>query len=506
MTDRLEADLRANPATCSLSSQPSNRREFLASSTAAVAGAGVAVTAASSFSVPMVHAAGSGTIKIGLVGCGGRGSGAAEQALKADSGTKLVAMADAFQDRIDDHLSALKGLEIGSRVDVPKDRQYTGFDAYKHVIDQVDLVLLTTPPHFRPLHLAYAVEKGVNAFVEKPMAVDGPGLRKYIQACKDAKAKNLSLVNGFCWRYDGPRRETMKQVFDGKIGDVVAIETTYNSQGVWEPRKTREQCTSDMEYQMRNWYYYSWLSGDHIVEQAVHGIDTMGWVMGDKPPVRCWGVGGRQSRTDPKYGNIWDHFSVVYEYPEQRPRLPPLPSLGQHAHPGQRLHPGQQGNGRRLRQRDHRREQVAISRPQEPNMYQVEHDEMFAAIRAGKPINNGEKAAREHPAGPHGPHRRLHRRGHHSRDDPQLQGRPEPAPVRIRPARHAADPRTRHCQVFMTLATAQSFATAFFRRSCKTLASGSTTICSGSNGQRMTTSFELALAQDDRRASLVVVG
>ena len=148
------------------------------------------------------------------------------------------------------------------------------------------------------------------------MAVDGPGLRKYLQACKDAKAKNLSLVNGFCWRYDGPRRETMKQVFDGKIGDIVAIETTYNSQGVWEPRKTREQCASDMEYQMRNWYYYCWLSGDHIVEQAVHGIDTMGWVMGDKPPLRCWGVGGRQSRTDPKYGNIWDHFSVVYEYPD----------------------------------------------------------------------------------------------------------------------------------------------------------------------------------------------
>ena len=147
------------------------------------------------------------------------------------------------------------------------------------------------------------------------MAVDGPGLRKFLEACKAAKAKNLSVVNGFCWRYDHPRRETMKQVFDGKIGDIVAIETTYNSQGVWEPRKTREQCASDMEYQMRNWYYYSWLWGDHIVEQAVHGIDTMAWATGDKPPIRCWGVGGRQSRTDAKYGNIWDHFSVVYEYP-----------------------------------------------------------------------------------------------------------------------------------------------------------------------------------------------
>ena len=152
----------------------------------------------------------------------------------------------------------------------------------------------------------------------------------------------------------------MKQVFDGKIGKIVAIETTYNSQGVWDPRKTREQCSSDMEYQMRNWYYYCWLSGDHIVEQAVHGIDTMAWVMGDKLPLRCWGVGGRQSRTDPKYGNIWDHFSIVYEYPDERPRLPPLPPLGQHAQPGEGLHPRHQGHGRRLRQRDHRREQVAI--------------------------------------------------------------------------------------------------------------------------------------------------
>ena len=207
--------------------------------------------------------------------------GAAEQALTADIGHQARRDGRRLPGPARRQPLRLKGTSAASRVDVPKDRQYTGFEAYKHVIDQVDLVLLTTPPGFRPLHLAYAVEKGVNAFVEKPMAVDGPGLRNY-QACKDAKTKNLSLVNGFCWRYDGPRRETMKQVFDGKIGDVVAIETTYNSHGVWEPRKTRGECASDMEYQMRNWYYYGWLSGDHIVEQAVHGIDTMGWVMGDK--------------------------------------------------------------------------------------------------------------------------------------------------------------------------------------------------------------------------------
>lgn len=387
MTDRPQSKSTADPADVSAVS--GSRREFIKGSTAAVIG----TVAASGLTVPLVHAAGSSTIKIGLVGCGGRGTGAAGQALTADSGVKLVAMADAFADRLDESLSELKGSAgFSSRVDVPKDRQYTGFDAYKQVIDQVDMVLLTTPPHFRPLHLAYAVGRGVNAFVEKPMAVDGPGLRKYLDACKEAKAKNLSLVNGFCWRYDGPRRETMKQVFDGKIGDIIAIETTYNSHGVWEPRKTRAECGSDMEYQMRNWYYYSWLSGDHIVEQAVHGIDTMGWVMGDKLPTSCWGVGGRQSRTDPKYGNIYDHFSVVYEYPNN--------VRGYH-------------HCRHWVKTDARVKDYILGsdgvadvfgnsisgknkwryRGPKTNMYQVEHDEMFAAIRAGKPINNGEAAA-----------------------------------------------------------------------------------------------------------------
>ena len=394
MTDRPQAAHPTNPVSSSHSSQPASRREFLTGSTAALAGA--SAVAVSGLTVPMVHAAGSSTIKIGLVGCGGRGSGAAEEALKADSGTRLVAVADAFQDRIDDHLSGLKDLAaVSSRIDVPKDRQYTGFDAYKNVIDQVDLVLLTTPPHFRPLHLAYAVEKGVNAFVEKPMAVDGPGLRKYLKACKDAQAKNLSLVNGFCWRYDGPRRQTMKRVMDGQIGDIVAIETTYNSQGVWEPRKTREQCASDMEYQMRNWYYYSWLSGDHIAEQAVHGIDTMAWVMNDKLPVKCWGVGGRQSRTDAKYGNIWDHFSVVYEYPENvrgyhhcRHWVNTPPQVKDYIF-------GTKGSadvfGNSITGPNKWRFRASKSEAN-PSMYQIEHDEMFAAIRAGKPINNGEKA------------------------------------------------------------------------------------------------------------------
>ncbi len=365
-----------------------SRRQFLRGATAVATGA-LAAT-----SVPLVHAGGSSTIKVGLVGCGGRGTGAAEQALTADPTVKLVAMADAFPDRIEEHLSSLKASAVAGQVDVPNDRRYAGFDAYKHVIDQVDVVLLATPPHFRPLHFSYAVEKGVHAFVEKPMAVDGPGLRKFMKACQDAKARNLSVVNGFCWRYFEPRRETMKRVFDGKIGAIKAIETTYNSPGVWEPRKNREQCSSDMEYQMRNWYYYCWLSGDHIVEQAIHGIDTMAWATGDKQPLRCWGVGGRQSRTDAKYGNIYDHFSVVYEYADgvrgyhHCRHWMNTPSQVKDYILGSEGIADVFGNSmtgpNKWRYRG--------AKPAR-DMYQTEHDEMFAAIKAGKPIHNGEQAA-----------------------------------------------------------------------------------------------------------------
>jgi predicted dehydrogenase len=251
---------------------------------------------------------------------------------------------------------------------------------------------MATTPHFRPQHFAYAVEKGVHSFVEKPMAVDGPGLRTYLQAAKDSLGKGLSVVNGFCWRYHNPRRETMKQVFDGAIGDVVAVETTYNSQGVWDPRRTREQCASDMEYQLRNWYYYTWLSGDHIVEQAIHGIDTMAWALGDKPPVQCWGVGGRQVRTDPKYGNIYDHFSVVYEYPENvrgYHHCRHWPNTSNHV---KDYVLGTKGTcdvfGNRVSG-----EQRWRYRGENNDMYQTEHDEMYAALRSGQPINNAEQAA-----------------------------------------------------------------------------------------------------------------
>ena len=368
----------------------SNRRSFLMNTAASVSAASALTSLDLSTSA---YAGGTDLIKVGLVGCGGRGTGAAEQALTADPNVKLVAMADVFADQIESSLSTLKGSPVGPRVEVANDQKYVGFDGYKGLIDNVDLVLLTTPPGFRSIHFAYAVEKGKNTFVEKPMAVDGPGLRKFLETARISKEKGLSAVNGFCWRYHTPRRETMKQVFDGAIGKIVAIETTYNSGGVWEPRRTREECKSEMEYQLRNWYYHDWLSGDHIVEQAVHGIDTMGWAMGDNLPEKCWAVGGRQARTDAKYGNIWDHFSVVYEYPNNVrgyhhcrhwPNTPTqvkdfvLGTNGVADVFGNKI---EGDNKWRFRNTEN----------QEFNMYQKEHDEMFAAIRAGKPINNAEQ-------------------------------------------------------------------------------------------------------------------
>jgi predicted dehydrogenase len=360
---------------------------------AAVAGA----SAIASSWAPMVHAGGSDTIKVGLVGAGGRGTGAAEQALTADKGNRLVAIADLFGDRLEESLSALKGSAVGSQVTIDKDHHYVGFDAYKQVIDQVDVVVLATTPHFRPMHTAYAVEKGVHAFVEKPMAIDGPGLRKFLKAVKDAKEKNVSIVNGFCWRYHPPRRATMQQVFDGKIGEIRTVETTYNSQGVWEPRKTREECGSDMEYQQRNWYYYLWLSGDHIVEQAIHGLDTMAWAMGDKLPERCFGVGGRQTRTDAKYGNIYDHFSLVYEYEGGARGYHQCRHWVNTANQVKDYILGSDGTcdvfGNSISGKNKWNYKRDTGDKKTYDMYQVEHDEMYAALRKGEILNNGEQAA-----------------------------------------------------------------------------------------------------------------
>ena len=337
-------------------------------------------------------AAGSDTLRVGLVGCGGRGGGAALNALSADPNTRLVALGDAFADRLDGKLKALKGSGVGDRVQVDPDLRFSGFDNYKGVIQASDVVLLATPPHFRPEHLRYAVEAGKHVFVEKPVAVDGPGIRSVLASCKLAKQKGLSIVSGLCWRYHQGMRETFKQIHDGKIGEIVSMQCSYLSGGVWDPRRTRKQCSSDMEYQMRNWYYYTWLSGDFNVEQHVHSLDNMGWAMQDEPPVRASGSGGRQVRTDPKYGNVYDHFNVVYEYPNGvkafarcRHWRGCTNDVTDHIF-------GSKGRADVMRHRifDLKGKEIWRGPRRSKSMYQVEHDEFFASIRSGKPINNGD--------------------------------------------------------------------------------------------------------------------
>ena len=372
----------------------STRREFLKTSTLATAGG--AIVGAMSLS-HAVHAAGDDTLRVGLIGCGSRGSGAASQALMADSRVKLTAMGDAFEDRLQLSLSHLKTTEgLASKIDVPPERQFVGFDAYKQVIASgVDVVLLTTPPHFRPLHLQAAVEAGKHVFAEKPCAVDAPGVHAVLRSCEEAKKKNLAVVSGLCLRYHAPYREAVRRIRDGAIGDVRTMLANDYRGPIWI--KPREPDWTDMHWQMRNWYYFTWLSGDFNVEQHVHNLDVCAWAMGDQYPVKAIGMGGREVRKGPEYGNIFDHHSVVYEYANgsrlisntrQIPGCKNDISIGVLGTKGSALLT-ERRNGVSIETAD-----KWVFRDEAPNLYQVEHDELFASIRAGQPINNGEYMAK----------------------------------------------------------------------------------------------------------------
>ncbi len=370
-------------------SDQSSRREFLKKSTAAVVAGSVATNLSLSSSV---YAAGSDVLRVGLVGCGGRGTGAASQALRADPNTKLVAMADAFSDRLEDSLKRLQIQQgIGERVAVDADHRFSGFDAYKGVIESCDVVLLATPPHFRPLHLRACIEAGKHVFCEKPVAVDAPGIRSVLETCKLAEEKNRSVVSGLCWRYDNGMRETFNRVHDGTAGELTALQCSYNASGVWDPRKTREETSSEMEYQMRNWYYYTWLSGDFNVEQHVHSLDKVAWAMRDEVPVRASGSGGRQQRTDPKYGNIYDHFSIVYEYANGVKAFARCRHFKGCSNDVSDHFFGSKGRVDVFKHRiyDYKGNEIWRFAGKKNNMYQTEHDELFASIRSAKPINNG---------------------------------------------------------------------------------------------------------------------
>ncbi len=282
-----------------------SRRAFLKTS-AAAAGVLASELAFSS----SVHADGTDVIKIGLVGCGGRGTGAAGDCLEqADPNLKLVAIGDAFEDRARSCLNKLKDLK--AKIDVG-DRIFVGLDAYEKVMDACDLVILATPPGFRPLHLQAAVAKGKHIFTEKPVCVDGPGFQKVMAAYEEAKKKNLAIGAGTQRRHENSYLAAMQRIHGGDIGDIVAARCYWNQGDLWHSK--REPGQGDLAWQIRNWLYFTWLSGDHICEQHVHNLDVMNWAT-QAHPLKAVGLGGRQVRTGKEFGHIFDHFAVDYEYP-----------------------------------------------------------------------------------------------------------------------------------------------------------------------------------------------
>lgn len=325
------------------------------------------------------------TIKIALIGCGGRGTGAAMQALLTKQNVKLVAMADAFRDRVDQCFNALTDADneegnVSDRVAVPEENKFVGFDGYKKAIALADVVILTTPPGFRPIHFEEAVRLGKHVFMEKPVATDPAGIKRVLDAAIIARQKKLNVVVGLQRHYQNSYRELYKKYKEGVIGDIVSAQAWWNNEGVWvNPRKYNQ---TEMEYQMRNWYYFNWLCGDHIVEQHIHNIDVINWFKGGYP-VRAQGMGGREVRKGKEFGEIFDHHYVEFTYADGTVLNSQCRHIKGTMSKVDELIMGTKGNiyfgaanmvdrkGKVLYQYD---------RTKENNPYQTEHDELFAAI------------------------------------------------------------------------------------------------------------------------------
>ncbi|HWH67864.1 MAG TPA: Gfo/Idh/MocA family oxidoreductase [Candidatus Sulfotelmatobacter sp.] len=373
-----------------LSNSKTSRRDFL--KTSALVGGALAAPAI----LPggLFAQENTATLRVGLIGCGGRGTGAANQALNADKNVVLVAMGDAFEEPLQKSLQGLQQAHA-SKVKVTPEKCFVGLDAYQKVINSgVDVVLLATPPGFRPVHLKAAIEAGKHVFCEKPMATDAPGVRSVLESAKLAKDKNLALVAGFCWRYDHARREFYKRIHDGAIGDIRAIYATYYA-GTVKPMPAaseRPASMGDLEWQMRNWYNFVWLSGDGYVEQACHSVDKVAWAMKDQPPIKAVAVGGRQ--TPNNQGNIFDHMFVVYEFADDVRAFLGQRQVGNTFTENSDYLMGATGVAKipgwqapYIKGKENWRYKAEGPKT---DMYQNEHDELFASIRCGKPINNGQ--------------------------------------------------------------------------------------------------------------------
>ncbi|RYD33107.1 MAG: dehydrogenase [Verrucomicrobiaceae bacterium] len=360
-------------------SNPTDRRSFLKT--------GGLVTAAAA--MPAIlraqdAAKAAGDIKVALVGCGGRGTGAAAQSLNCP-GTRLVAVADAFPDNAQRALDNLKK-QFGEKVDVPKERVFSGFDAYKAAIDACDLVILTTPPGFRPAHFEYAVEKGKHVFLEKPVAVDGPGVRKVLEAAKKADEKGLKIVGGLQRHYQNSYLETLAKVKEGVIGDIVSAQVYWSGAGVWT--RARQAGMTEMEYQMRNWYYFNWICGDHIVEQHIHNIDVVNWFKGGAHPIKANGIGGRTKRVGKDWGEIYDHHYVEFTYADGTVMNSQCKHWdGTWSRVSESI-VGTQGTAQPGQIKDRSGKIIWRFKGPDNNPYQTEHDVLVKHIQENKPVND----------------------------------------------------------------------------------------------------------------------
>jgi Predicted dehydrogenases and related proteins len=333
-------------------------------------------------------AQGSETLRVGVIGCGGRGSGAAQNILEADPAVQIVALGDLFEDRVTGCRSMLEQ-KFPNRVKLNNDRCFSGFDAYQKVLaTDAQIVILATPPGFRPAHLTAAIDAGKHVFAEKPVAVDPAGVRAVLAAAEKATQKNLSIVAGTQRRHENKYVETIKRIHDGAIGEITAAQCYWNQGGLWMHQRRPEW--SDMEWQVRNWLYFTWLSGDHIVEQHVHNIDVINWAM-QSHPIKALGMGGRQVRTDPAYGHIFDHFTVEYEYPNGARLLSMCRQIDGTASRVAEHVVGTKGSSNCAS--SIRGAQNYRFEGQNPNPYVQEHVDLIAGIRAGKPLNEGKQVA-----------------------------------------------------------------------------------------------------------------
>lgn len=339
------------------------------------------------FILPRAYAAASDEIKLAVIGCGGRGTGAVFQAFETGHNIKLVAMADAFRDRIDKSYDPILDKYGKEKVDVPEEHKFVGFEGYKEAIKLADVVILAAPPGFRPDHFEEAVKQNKQIFMEKPVATDAVGIRKVLAAAEEAKKKKLNVVVGLQRHYQDNYREAMKRIHDGAIGDIIGGQVYWNDGGVWVNARQPDQ--TEMEYQMRNWYYFNWLCGDHINEQHVHNIDVANWAK-NSYPVKAYGTGGRQVRNGKEHGEIFDHHSVTFTYDDGSVIFSECRHFPGAANRVDETFQGTNGNvylsgGNHANLTDRKGKEIYThNRENNKNPYQVEHDELFDAIVKGE--------------------------------------------------------------------------------------------------------------------------